>query len=178
MDLFATYEYTVSPSGHGRAVMKKVLFIFGYILFAAILVSVILIWLKAAIPLISVVPVILWLLIWLTWRYACLEYEYSFTSGIMTVSHIYGNKTRKTIQEITIKDMAVIKPLAEARDDIRSFGPETVLDKTSSQDAKNVYVALYKDKHEKKTELLFDASEQTLKILKFYNPVTVVRPVV
>lgn len=176
MDLFATFEYTVSPAGRENTV-KKILFIAAYILFSGILVSVILIWLKAAIPLIAVVPVIIWLLVWLTWRYACVEYEYSFTSGIMTVSHIYGNKTRKTIQEIAIKDILVIKPLVEAEDDIRSFHPETILDKTSSPDSKNVYVALYKAKNGKKTELLFNASEQSLKILRFYNPVTVVRPV-
>ena len=176
MNEFLTYEYVVEPPKGGRMRKKKISLILLYVLYCAI-------WLffvmfgggLLLLPLIAIVPLSLWIIIFFTWRYTNPEYEYSITSGILTYSIIYGNRSRKKCFEQTVKEMEVIAPLSKTYDyKIDEYAPTVAYDGCSTQDSPDAYFALFENENGEKCVFFFEATARALKILRHYNPKTIV----
>ena len=112
MNDFENYEFVVKQKVEGIYKLKKVLFAILYITFAAGLFAAG-VGLRILAPCIAIVPLLLWMLIFFTWRYTNVEHECVFESGIMRCSEIYGNRTRKVLFSATIRDMLLIAPETE-----------------------------------------------------------------
>lgn len=175
MNEFSTYEFVVAQKHEGRTKLYRTLAIIGYILFfvavAVALIAIHLPWMVA------VLPIFEWMLIFFTWRYLSVEYEYSMTSGTVTFSYIYGGRSRKATLEMPIKDFQEIAPLDDAaytRLEARQIGTEYRF--ISSDSAPDMYYALFEENGELSV-VLFEATQKALSILRFYNPNTVVTKV-
>lgn len=175
MNEFLTYEYVAAPPKNKKL---RVLLITVYALYALVPLLIVSTVGKLFLPLYALVPLTLWIIAWLTWPITSPEYEYSMTSGVLTFSVIQGGRRRKKQFEITVKDMAVIAPYSKMyRDKIDEYAPEKIYDGTSSLEAENAYFALFENENGEKCVYYFEATERALKILRHYNPKTVVTPV-
>ncbi len=113
----------------------------------------------------------------ITWRHVVdYMYEYSITSGELTLSKIFGNSSRKTIVRLTIKSAAAIAPLnvLAQRERLDSYDPEVVYNALSCPDAEDGYFLIWRDENDRRCALLFEATAQSLKLCRFYNPAATV----
>ena len=168
MNEFGTYEYVVARSNKGAGKVKPFLFIVGYIVIALALLTFALVS-KIGAPLISLAPLAIAVVIFFTWRYTKIESEYSITSGVLTLSEIYGGRSRKTVVEFKLKDCEEIAPLSDfgGRREAETDVTYTAL---SSNQSPNAYFAAFEDEKGRKCVLFFEATEKALKICRFYNP--------
>jgi hypothetical protein len=175
-DLFTTYEFVVAQKAEGSFLRRRILFILMYIAYVTAFLTVGIIT-RIGIPLVALVPVTTWILIFFTWRYVQVEYEYSITSGILVFTEIYGGRSRKKIMEVHIKDASAILPLDDPRTEaqVDRFAPEVVHNAIPSKRAEDTYVMLYVDEKDKvkgkgvNTAFTFVATTQALKVMKYYN---------
>ncbi len=175
MDDTSTYEYVVSAKRRPAYRWRRALAVCGYVLYVLtfLLIGAVT---KLLTPLLALIPLTTWMLVWLTWRYASVEFEYSLTGGVMTLSKIYGGRTRKCVAQIKIKEMTAIMPFEG--DHISAAGryaPERTVDFTADLQHPNVYCALYETEDKRRGILYFEATDKALKILRYYNSSTVVR---
>ena len=175
MDYTATYEYVISAKGKPCYRLARALALTGYVLYVIVLL-VIGFATSILAPMLAFVPLTTWILVWSTWRYVTVEYEYSLTGGVMTVSKIYGGRTRKRLAEITVKDAVLIAPfegdhIAEAE----RYAPERTVDVTADLQRPNVYFMLYETADKRRGILYFEATAKALRILQYYDRATVVK---
>ena len=175
MDPSSTYEYVASPRKQPIYRLKRALMILAYIAYVVVLL-VVGMTTKLLVPMLALVPLSLWIIIFFTWRYVSVEYEYSLTGGVMTLSHIYGGRSRRRVAEIRIKSMSAVAPFeGEYITKAEQYAPEHTLDFTSDLQKPEVYYALYETEDARRGILYFEATEQTLKILRYYNSAVVIR---
>lgn len=166
----APFEYTVAEANNKALKTKKLLFIAGYVAYGAIILGLGAST-KLLLPLMCFIPLSLWIIVWLTWKFTQVEYEYSFFSGTLTINRILGNRTRKKMTEIRIQNFSAILPANEANQSkIEAFGAENTIFAASEANAENLWVALWKDEENGKNQALyFEPNEKAVKILKYYN---------
>ncbi len=174
MNEFQTYEYTVHPKTEGKLLLKKILLISLYTAFIlgafALVVSF-----TIFVPLFAVVPLMTVALVSLTWKYVNLDYEISVTSGIVTLSKIYGNKKRKTVFETPISKMLAIAPYTEKHlDKLQRLAPEISYEALSSENCQNKYFAVFESDGDKRTCFIFEYNEKLLTVCKFYNAIATI----
>ena len=164
----APFEYTVAEAKNKALKTKKALFLTAYVLFVLVVFAI----LSSINPyLIALVPVTLWMVIWLTWRFTQVEYEYSFFSGELTVNRILGNRTRKNLTKVRIQAFSAVFPATELNQSkIEAFAAEKTIFAASEATAENLWVALWEDAESgKRQALYFEPNEKAIKILKYYN---------
>ncbi|MBQ8207186.1 MAG: hypothetical protein IJZ89_00430 [Clostridia bacterium] len=175
MSEFSTYEYVVAQKIEGKWRLKKLGLLLLYVAF--IVAWFIFGFVSHLFPLLALMPVTLWMLVFFTWRYIKVEYEYSMTSGDVMFSNIYGGRSRKTVIEFRLKDCSLIAPLSTHEHKARDYEPEIVYRAVSSEKAQDVYFALF-EKDGKRCIVYFEATAKALKICRFYNaPATVMSEV-
>lgn len=170
MNDFERYEYVVTPKKDKKNATGRFLLIIGYVLF-------IIGWLffglltRIFIPLLALIPLSTWFLVFATWRYVNVEYEYVIESGVITFSKIYGGKSRKKILVFDIRDAESILPLGEAgtRRALDDFDPMREYFFAKSEDAENSFLALCTDADDARLAVSFTADPKLLKLLKLYN---------
>ena len=169
MNDFENYEFAVKQKIEGSYRLKKILFI---ILYVSVAIGLFAggVGLRILAPCIAIVPLLLWILIFFTWRFTNVEHECIFESGVMICSEIYGNRTRRVLFKTVIRDMLLIAPETEAYiAEAEKHGVEKVYKMTSSKNASGVYFAIFKDEGGKTAAVYFESNEKILKILQFYN---------
>ncbi len=174
MNEFQTYEVTTHQKIYGAWLLKRIALIVAYVAYvlAAFVVGLTT---KITVPLLALVPVTLWMIIFFTWRYTDVDYEYSMTSGYLTFSIIYGSRTRKQIFEAQIKAMSLIAPYTDDYyEKVRTYAPEVEYYALSSKYAENAYFALFENADGKKSIFIFEANDRALAIFKFYNSTSTV----
>ncbi|NLK38890.1 MAG: hypothetical protein GX303_01400, partial [Clostridiales bacterium] len=134
-------EYNVDKKNEGWHLFRRVLLIFGYILFVILLFVAI--YVSNFIPLGALIPLFTWILIFFTWRYVSIVYEYTLISGHLTVSKIYGNRKRKVMLEVKLSDMTLIAPLnKDFSKRIELAAPVRKYKALSSEKSPNAYFAI------------------------------------
>ena len=164
----APYEYAVAEAKNKALKTKKALFLTGYILYVIVVFAILV---NINMFLIALVPISLWIIVWLTWRYTQVEYEYSFFSGTLTVNRILGNRWRKKMIEVRIQQLSAVFPFEEANmSKLESWDAEKTILAASEAGAEGVWIALWTDSESgKRTALYFEPNEKAVKILKYYN---------
>ncbi len=175
MDPSSTYEYVASPRKQPAYRLKRALMVIAYAVYVVALLIVGMTT-KLLVPMLALVPLSLWIIVFFTWRYVSVEYEYSLTGGVMSLSYIYGGRSRKHVADIRIKSMSAVAPFdGEYIKQAEAYAPEHTLDFTSDLQKPEVYYALYETEEGRRGILYFEATEQTLKILRYYNSAVVIR---
>ena len=166
----APFEYTVAEANNKALKTKKTLFVVAYVLYAVAIFGIGSMT-KLMLPFMCFIPLSLWVIVWLTWRFTQVEYEYSFFSGELTVNRILGNRTRKTLTKVRIQQLSAVFPASELNQSkIEAFAAETTIMAVSEAIAEGIWVALWNDAESgKRMALYFEPNEKAIKILKYYN---------
>ena len=173
MNEFSTYEFVVAQKSEGKWRLARIGLVLLYVCFVlgAMLTGISL----NVLPPLALVPVFTWMLVFFTWRYVSVEYEYSITSGEFVFSKVFGNRSRRTVLKLMLRDATRIAPLDHAEEAAKAtaFRPEREFSAISSQYASDVYFILFeyqtgKEKH--RAILYFEATQKALQICRFYNP--------
>lgn len=173
MENFETYEYVITPKADSKRTLKKLLFIALYVVFviAWLIFGVV----TGLATLLALIPVTLWMLIFATWRYVNIEYEYSVASGVITFSKIYGGRSRKTVYTLDVRQIEELLPLGHHFTERRldDFDPQIEVSFLSSSESEQAYVALYADENGDKCAVYLEVLPMLMKSLKLYNSAVV-----
>ena len=165
----APFEYAVAEAKTKKLKMKKLALLCAYVLWGA--VALIGGASTGVLPILCFIPLSIWILVFLTWKYTQVEYEYSFFSGKLTVSKILGSRTRKKITEVHLKDLSSVQPYTDRNaEQAERYGAQNAYFAASSLEAPALYIALWEDHETKKRSMLcLELNEKAIKIIKYYN---------
>lgn len=171
MNSTQTYEKIVKADNTGKRLALKISVILSYIALAVIFLLFALNNPSFLVVILAMGALVVFGVIKFTWKYLQLEYEYSFSYGTLSVSKIYGKRTRRQVAEGEIKSLLMVAPATEENIEKaeRLEAEERVL-AVSSERAENIWLALTGDKDEKRVLIFFEADERSLGILKSVNP--------
>lgn len=163
------YECVVRQERTARLIALRVALVVFYVLWTLGNVAVVLLY-KNLFGLIAIVlPLSLWLLIFLTWRRTSVEYEYSIFGGTLTVCRILGGKSRKELVTLSIRELSLVIPYDDDHfQPITNFDAKKKIFAVSSLDAPELYVLLWKEDGEKKF-LCIEPDEKVIKLLRYHN---------
>ena len=166
---FEGYEIVIKPKRDAKNKLHRAFLILFYVAF--VVGCLILGFVTAFIPLLALVPLVLWIIIFFTWRYVNLEYEYAVESGIITFTKIYNNRTRKTVLSFDIRSAEYIASAADSdtQKRVADYDPRYEYCFASSKNSADAYTALYQDEDGHKCAISFAADERIKKFLKMYN---------
>ena len=168
-----TYEFTVSQAKEGFAKYKPLLLILGYIVFFAGMLGA----LYHVLPVYAVVVLLGGSSIPFTWIFTKTEFGYEMTSGQAKFKRSYDNRFKKVKLDLHIKDMKEIAPYDEAaKAHLAELGVTKEHLFVSSVNAADQYYMLFEENGQPAV-VRFEATTQTVKILRFYNDKTVVTKV-
>lgn len=174
MSDFNTFEFVVDERAEGKRKTFKFLGRFTLLAFIGAFVAFTFI---IRMPMLAILPLCLLGLVLYFWKIFNCELEYSITSGIMTFSRIYGGMKRKKILEVTIKDFREIAPRTPESDaELKARGVSKTYMFASHSTAEDQYYATFEENGQL-CVVYFEATEKTLKLLRYYNPTTVVTKV-
>lgn len=178
MNEFSTYEFAVKQKIEGKWRLARFGLISLYVLYVigllALGFSV-----KLIVPLLALIPVTTWILVFATWRFVSVEYEYSITSGEVTFSKIYGGRSRRALLTFPLREAVRIAPLdnGEESERAKSYRPEREFSAISSLYAPDIYYALFEHEYKEAGKMkkcraifYFEATAKSLQICRFYNP--------
>ena len=164
-----SYERVLKRRAEGKWLLGKLLMIFLYLVILSVwFVVAVRFGLNPAMLLLAPLSVVIAVL--LTWKYTCVEYEYSFMAGTLTFSKIYGKSRRKVFLEADIKSMISVFPYNDST--ASKTAPDdgdVLIDGIPSKASQNPCVCFFESDNGKKTYFLFDCDEQTAKIFNFFN---------
>ncbi len=174
MSEFNTFEFVVDERPEGGRKAFKFLGRFGLLTFIAIFVAACLFFKLYPV---AILPLMLLGLVLYFWKIFNCELEYSMTSGMMTFSRIYGGIRRRKVLDVVIKDFRECAPRTPESDErLKARGVAKYYSFSSHSTAADQYYALFEQEGQL-CAVYFEATEKTLKILRYYNPVTVVTKV-
>lgn len=177
-------EYTVEKKVEGSYRWKRIGMWLSYFLVPAILMIIMFALGLGAIALIVFIPLyfpfLLPKIIYpATFRYVDIEYEYTIISGDLTISYIFGRRSRKEwLAPTSISSMQRIAPYrneykAEADSDDIVNRYEAVATKNHPDN----YYALFDNEKGEKCMVMFQATTKVIKLLAFHNKKTIVAEV-
>ena len=172
MEDFNYFEYASEQKPEGKFFILRIILIALYFAFAAVYFLVA--YITRIIPIVAILPIFLWMLIFFTWRYTSPDYKYTIESGIFTFSIGYVKNKKKSKSSFKISTATAIMPLEQAKEEIAKFAPAASYSSVPSVKSEDVYVALYTDNYGKKCAMYFVATSQALRLLRFHNSRTVV----
>jgi hypothetical protein len=150
--------------------LKRIAAIVGYAAFFLVLTTLALALLPSLlIPLFILICCLTALLIFVTWRYLCIEYEILISGGDIIITRLYGKGSRKTIFIAAVSSLFEIGEYDDkAYDEISKLSLQKNHICLSSLSAPDVYYALFEDE-DGKGILYFDAPERAVELLRKYN---------
>ncbi len=161
-------NYGVKKKLEGKYALKRLLMIFGYVIFAIVFV---LSFMNSIPPIIAILPVLTWILIFFTWRFVSIEYEYYILDGEFCLLEVYGSKSARELCRVRISAMKVIAPYRRYADKDRAdaIASANRIEGVSSMSAPDIYYGIFSGDDGKDCVVFFEVTEKTLKVLKYYN---------
>lgn len=164
-------NYGVREAHNKKNRLTKLLLIFGYVLFSLLYCCTFLgVFFSLKMPMmIAILPVLMWIIIFFTWRYTQIEYEYVIADGEMRMMKIYGGKSMRILCRTKVSAMNPIAPYSENyRYTIDKIPEENRIYGVSSMKSTDIYFGIF-NMSGKEYVLFFEATKKTLKIIKYYN---------
>ncbi len=171
-----SFERLIKVRTSGVNLLAKILLFILYTLVAVIGLWLCIMYAGANITVILLVGILDFLLIFFTWRFTCIEYEYSVMAGSFFVAKIFGKKNRREIYESELSRATFIAPYKEkyikTADDC---SPDKVIKAFSSSKASDIWFVIFEGEGEKKVLIFFEADEHTVSVLRKAAPRVLVR---
>ena len=170
------YEKIVKKHIRGGLLLLRISLIAAYVIFAAIGFTLTFLLAKGSPALILLVGALDSVLILLTWKFTNVEFEYAVLSGYFFVSKIYGKSRRKELFEEDLSRAVMIAPYNEKyAKNANESKPDKIIEAISSQDAENVWFALFESTEKERVLIFFEADQRALKAFRHANPRCVAR---
>ena len=170
-------NFGVKKKPAGTLKRNRILLVCGYVLFGVLYAMFFLGMLGVPIKLpmgITFLPLLIWIAVFFTWRYVSVECEYQILDGEMRAMEIYGSKNMRELCRVRVSAMEKIAPYRDEYKAEADAIPENCRCAcVSSMDAPDLYYAIFTDKDSDRCVLFFEATEKTLKVLRYYNSETV-----
>ena len=166
---FESYEIVIKPQKDAK---NKLMRAFLILFYAAFVVGCLILgFVTAFVPLLALVPLVLWIIIFFTWRFVNVEYEYAMESGVITFTKIYNNRTRKMVLAFDIRSAEYIVSATDADLQMRivDYDPRREYFFAASKNDISAYTALFQDDDGDKCAVTFVADERIKRQLKMYN---------
>ena len=165
-------NYGVEKKKEGKYKLCRTLMLCAYVLFvigfAGFFISM------NILPIIALVPILTYILVLATWRYVSIEYEYYILDGEFKMLKVYGSKGQRELCRVRVSAMKNIAPYSgeykALADSVKAINR---IEAVSSMSAADIYFATF-DKDGEEYAIFFEATEKTLKVLRYYNQNTVV----
>ena len=168
-DITEAYEYSVAQKAEGVWLWRRIGLIAAYVILPVVALLLIVKW-RILAPLGCFLALGDAVLVFFTWRFVNLQYEYSIAAGKITFSHIqnaFNHRIRKVKLTFAVKDCTSIAPLGDPKYLDSEVG--TVYSALSSSKASDAYAAIFVDESGKKSAFLFEATREMLRRCAFYN---------
>ena len=165
-------EYIIKQKCEGRALLKRLLAIVGYIALAALLLLIIALLSPPLfyLPFFLIAAALVATVIFVTWKFLSVEYEIIIGNGEMCASVIYGRSITRRLLSIGIHDITEIGAYDdEAYVRLCSLSLQKNVICISSLSAPEIFYAIYDDGRDR-CVLYFETDERGLSILKRDNP--------
>lgn len=169
MENFDNFEYIIKPKPSAKNRLQKGLLITVYVLFV---VSWLIFGLGTPfVALLALIPLTTWMLVFFTWRFVNVEYEYSASSGILTLSRIYGSSSRKRMLDFDLRKAQIVLPLSyeNIEQKLNDFEPIYELFFISHRESPNAHVVLYKNEDGENCALYLEILPELMRSFKLYN---------
>lgn len=164
------YEYAVEKKPEGNYKTKRILMIALYAVFglglAGACIGI------GIVPLVAVVPIFVWMLIFFTWRYVSIGYKYAIESGEFRFAQTFGGKAKKNDAVVHLKNAVAFLPLDKAEKVMADFSAECCFDGRPATDATDLY-ALLINEDGKRYQFVIQATEPSQKPIRYYLPLAV-----
>lgn len=161
-------EYFVDVKKEGKYKMQRLMMIGLYVLVA---VAILVVMLVLTFPWIGLlIPFAVLFVKFLTWPYVSRAYYYTVDSSYFTVLKVYGGKFEDDFVKVKISEAELIAPLNEEYTPHAHANAEaTRYEAVSSFGASDIYFMTFTDADGKPAVVFFEATEQMLKAMKYYN---------
>lgn len=106
--------------------------------------------------------------IWFFWKYTSIEYDYLIATGDLSVTAVYGGRTRKEVFCTKISAASLIAN-CDGKNVPEEQSAEKVYCCVSSFESRDLTYIIFKDGEGKKCLAYFEANSKMKKLLKFYN---------
>ena len=169
---FNSFEFARESKIEGPLKVRRNLLLVLYVVFT--IASFGAVFASNLLPLGAIVPILVWMLVYATWRYVKIDNKYVIETGVLTYTKKYGSSKPKVITEFKIKSAELIAPLAGSESRIADFAPEKTVNAVSSSSSEDVYIALYTDADGKRCAFCFEVTNAAIKMLRYYNENTIV----
>ncbi len=162
-------NYAVTKKIEGKYKLARRLLVVAYILIDLLYASIFLVFTKMP-TFVMFVPLLTWAMVYFTWCFVSIEYEYTIVGGVMTAREVFGMRWSRVICEVRVSAMEEIAPLDRiAASKLEKIPEESRFECISTKSSPDIYYALFDGK-----SLLFEATEKTLKVIKYYNSSVVI----
>lgn len=160
-------EYSVNRKVEGKYKTRRTLVILLYILVIGGLAGVLAF---VFAPLVAIVPIFGWALIFVTWPFLSIEYKYTVDAAQFTAFTVYGGKWERPTFLCRTKDLTLVAPDSEKyENEKQAFGATDTVSLLPTPNCEDRYFALCQDEDGRKTLVFFQATGQALKAFKYYN---------
>ncbi|MBQ8552146.1 MAG: hypothetical protein IJ428_04955 [Clostridia bacterium] len=161
-------NYGVKKKVEGKYKIARILMVCGYVAFA---LSYFMFFVSMNIlPVIALLPVFTWIITFFTWRYVSIEYEYYILDGEFRLLEVFGSKSMRELCRVRISAMEMIAPYkGSAKIKANAVDESARIYGVSTMENPDIYFAIFNDKDGTKRVVFFEATEKTLKVIKYYN---------
>ena len=165
-----SYEYIIKKRVEGELLLKRIAAVVGYATFFLSLTAFILAILPSLfVPALILISCLTALLIFITWRFLCIEYEIVIASGDIMITRLYGKGSRKAVFSAAVSSLSEIGEYDDrAYEEISKLSLQKDHVCLSSLSAPEVYYAIFEEADERGI-VYFDAPARAVELLKKYN---------
>lgn len=164
-------EYVVEKKTEGILRLFRALLILGYVIFGVTYFTVC--YLLAFIPLVAVLPVFLWIIVFFTWRYVSYDVGYEFAAGTMTFYRIYARRSKRIRRDcltVQVREANYAGPWDGKRrnDELRRTTKH--YDFASSVASEDAVFLVYRDEKDRECSVRFDCINRVARLLGVFCP--------
>ncbi len=166
-----TLEYIIKQRTEGSVLLKKAFVILGYILLFAALATVI-IFLSPpllAVPFFVLDLIFCAMVVFVSWRFLCIEYEITVGSGEIVMTVIYGKSIRKRKLSVAVNSLSEVGLYDDgAYEKLCSMSLQKDYIAVSSLSAPVIYYAVF-DEDKNRCVLYFEADDRAIQYIRQQN---------
>jgi len=163
---FGYAEFSVTRKPDGKIKMQRFLFVLLYAAFAALYCTLFLVVWKMA-PLIAILPLFIFILWLVTWKFTNIEYTYIVHQGQLHIYRVNGFNKAKEVFSAKISENDGIYPASDAEYEKALLGC-TALDYSAGRNMPDLYFAVFPTDKER-VAVYFTAAAKLLESLRYYG---------
>ncbi len=160
---------SIQPKLQGKLLRNRILMIALYVAYVIGLIVLMAVLQTYVVYVMCFSALTIWMLIFFTWRYVSVEYEFSIHAGELQIASIYGGLSRRDIFSCRVQELKVIAPWDEAgKQAAEAAGISRRILLVSGEDKPGIYYAIHGE-GAGQTLLVFETCEKSRHLLRYHN---------